>query len=173
MKKLTVSAGTKSQLPKPVQDLIKMIFDVESMKKAMVEFEVTNQLYLIIPFMSFFYQLCDYGRNAILTPTGVWHSHNSSSLCLLSCPWFSVEEDRVCVDLIWTTTVLLLPLHRASLISVAIAAWTSCIQEVGFIPVQAHEYFYPIQTLWTILHVSHGRTILLFLQFNSVTWIWW
>lgn len=40
VKKLTASAGTKSKLDKPVQDLIKMIFDVESMKKAMVEFEV-------------------------------------------------------------------------------------------------------------------------------------
>ncbi|KAB0391481.1 hypothetical protein E2I00_011328, partial [Balaenoptera physalus] len=29
----------QSKLPKPVQDLIKMIFDVESMKKAMVEYE--------------------------------------------------------------------------------------------------------------------------------------
>lgn len=37
---LTASAGTKSKLAKPIQDLIKMIFDVESMKKAMVEFEV-------------------------------------------------------------------------------------------------------------------------------------
>lgn len=40
MKKLTATAGTKSKLAKPVQELIKMIFDVESMKKAMVEFEV-------------------------------------------------------------------------------------------------------------------------------------
>ncbi|MEE6473717.1 hypothetical protein FKM82_010148 [Ascaphus truei] len=40
VKKLSVSAGTKSKLPKPVQELIKLIFDVESMKKAMVEFEV-------------------------------------------------------------------------------------------------------------------------------------
>lgn len=43
MKKLTASAGTKSMLGKPVQELIKMIFDVESMKKAMVEFEVKQQ----------------------------------------------------------------------------------------------------------------------------------
>ncbi|KAH0622650.1 hypothetical protein JD844_025138 [Phrynosoma platyrhinos] len=43
VKKLTVSAGTKSKLPKPIQDLIKMIFDVESMKKAMVEFEIDLQ----------------------------------------------------------------------------------------------------------------------------------
>lgn len=40
MKRLTASAGTKSKLAKPVQELIKTIFDVESMKKAMVEFEV-------------------------------------------------------------------------------------------------------------------------------------
>lgn len=40
VKKLTVNPGTKSRLPKPVQNLIKMIFDVESMKKAMVEYEV-------------------------------------------------------------------------------------------------------------------------------------
>ncbi|XP_077757440.1 poly [ADP-ribose] polymerase 1 [Canis aureus] len=43
VKKLTVKPGTKSKLPKPVQDLIKMIFDVESMKKAMVEYEIDLQ----------------------------------------------------------------------------------------------------------------------------------
>ncbi|KAK2501028.1 hypothetical protein MC885_019094 [Smutsia gigantea] len=43
VKKLTVSPGTKSELPRPVQDLIKMIFDVESMKKAMVEYEIDLQ----------------------------------------------------------------------------------------------------------------------------------
>ncbi|XP_051501168.1 poly [ADP-ribose] polymerase 1 [Myxocyprinus asiaticus] len=43
VKKLTESAGLKSQLAKPVQDLIRMIFDVESMKKAMVEFEIDLQ----------------------------------------------------------------------------------------------------------------------------------
>ncbi|KAL4630473.1 poly ADP-ribose polymerase 1 [Arapaima gigas] len=43
VKKLTENAGTKSQLPKPVQELIRMIFDVESMKKAMVEFEIDLQ----------------------------------------------------------------------------------------------------------------------------------
>ncbi|XP_061603098.1 poly [ADP-ribose] polymerase 1 [Cololabis saira] len=43
VKKLTASAGTKSKLGKPVQELIKMIFDVESMKKAMVEFEIDLQ----------------------------------------------------------------------------------------------------------------------------------
>ncbi|XP_039604229.1 poly [ADP-ribose] polymerase 1 [Polypterus senegalus] len=40
VRRLTASAGTKSVLAKPVQELIKMIFDVESMKKAMVEFEI-------------------------------------------------------------------------------------------------------------------------------------
>ncbi|KAK2490421.1 hypothetical protein MC885_019038 [Smutsia gigantea] len=43
VKKLTVSPGTKSELPRPVQDLIKMIFGVESMKKAMVEYETDLQ----------------------------------------------------------------------------------------------------------------------------------
>lgn len=43
VKKLTVNPGTKSRLPKPVQNLIKMIFDVESMKKAMVEYEIDLQ----------------------------------------------------------------------------------------------------------------------------------
>lgn len=46
VKKLTVGAGTKSKLAKPIQDLIKMIFDVESMKKAMVEFEVTTHIHV-------------------------------------------------------------------------------------------------------------------------------
>lgn len=40
VKLLTATAGTKSKLAKPVQELIKMVFDVESMKKAMVEFEI-------------------------------------------------------------------------------------------------------------------------------------
>lgn len=43
MKRLTATAGTKSKLAKPIQELIKMIFDVESMKKAMVEFEVRER----------------------------------------------------------------------------------------------------------------------------------
>uniref|UniRef100_UPI00398EF7A6 poly [ADP-ribose] polymerase 1 n=1 Tax=Pristiophorus japonicus TaxID=55135 RepID=UPI00398EF7A6 len=43
VKKLTASSGTKSKLDKAVQDLIKTIFDVESMKKAMVEFEIDLQ----------------------------------------------------------------------------------------------------------------------------------
>lgn len=46
VKRLTASAGTKSKLAKPVQELIKMIFDVESMKKAMVEFEVRHLEYI-------------------------------------------------------------------------------------------------------------------------------
>lgn len=32
--------GSRSKLPKAVQDLVCLIFDVESMKKAMMEFEV-------------------------------------------------------------------------------------------------------------------------------------
>ncbi|GAA6079173.1 poly [ADP-ribose] polymerase 1, partial [Tachysurus ichikawai] len=43
VKKLKASSGTKSKLTKPVQELIRMIFDVESMKKAMVEFEIDLQ----------------------------------------------------------------------------------------------------------------------------------
>ncbi|XP_068198614.1 poly [ADP-ribose] polymerase 1 isoform X2 [Antennarius striatus] len=43
VKKLTATTGTKSKLAKPVQELIKTIFDVESMKKAMVEFEIDLQ----------------------------------------------------------------------------------------------------------------------------------
>ncbi|XP_077408692.1 poly [ADP-ribose] polymerase 1 isoform X2 [Vanacampus margaritifer] len=43
VKRLTAAAGTNSKLAKPVQDLIKLIFDVESMKKAMVEFEIDLQ----------------------------------------------------------------------------------------------------------------------------------
>ena len=33
-------AGSKSTLPLPVQELVRMIFDVDSMKQAMMEFEV-------------------------------------------------------------------------------------------------------------------------------------
>ena len=40
VKKLDASAGSNSKLSPPVQQLIRMIFDVESMKKAMLEFEV-------------------------------------------------------------------------------------------------------------------------------------
>lgn len=47
MKKLDSNAGTNSKLPNQVQDLIKMIFDVESMKKAMLEFEVNDNLALM------------------------------------------------------------------------------------------------------------------------------
>ncbi|KAH3844594.1 poly [ADP-ribose] polymerase 1-like [Dreissena polymorpha] len=39
IKKLSTS-GSRSKLPKSVQDLVCMIFDVESMKKAMLEFEI-------------------------------------------------------------------------------------------------------------------------------------
>jgi len=34
------SANSKSKLPKSIQDLVCMLFDVESMKRAMVEFEL-------------------------------------------------------------------------------------------------------------------------------------
>jgi poly [ADP-ribose] polymerase len=38
--KIDISSST-SKLAKSVQDLVRLIFDVESMKKAMLEFEVT------------------------------------------------------------------------------------------------------------------------------------
>lgn len=38
--KTTIAAGSKSLLPMPVQELMKMIFDIESMKKTLVEFEI-------------------------------------------------------------------------------------------------------------------------------------
>lgn len=34
-------AGSKSKLPKPVQELVALIFDVDTMKKSLVEFEVS------------------------------------------------------------------------------------------------------------------------------------
>ena len=40
VKNLDASAGTNSTLSTPIQQLIRMIFDVESMKAAMLEFEV-------------------------------------------------------------------------------------------------------------------------------------
>ena len=40
MRGLDANAGSNSKLSKPVQDLIRMIFDVDSMKKTMLEFEV-------------------------------------------------------------------------------------------------------------------------------------
>uniref|UniRef100_A0A6P8QEZ4 Poly [ADP-ribose] polymerase n=1 Tax=Geotrypetes seraphini TaxID=260995 RepID=A0A6P8QEZ4_GEOSA len=43
VKKLSVTSDAKSKLPKSVQELIMLIFDVESMKKAMVEFEIDLQ----------------------------------------------------------------------------------------------------------------------------------
>ena len=39
--KTTIAPGSKSLLAAPIQELIKMIFDVESMKKTLVEFEVS------------------------------------------------------------------------------------------------------------------------------------
>ena len=43
MKKISADAGSNSKLPASVQNLIKMIFDVETMKKAMMEFEVRGR----------------------------------------------------------------------------------------------------------------------------------
>jgi len=38
--KMSVGEGSTSKLPGAVQQLVRMLFDVESMKKAMLEFEV-------------------------------------------------------------------------------------------------------------------------------------
>ena len=43
LKKLEISKST-SKLDKAIQKLITILFDIESMKKAMVEFEVSNRL---------------------------------------------------------------------------------------------------------------------------------
>ncbi len=40
MATLGAAAGSTSKLAPQIQDLIRMLFDVESMKKAMLEFEV-------------------------------------------------------------------------------------------------------------------------------------
>ena len=39
---MEVNAGSSSKLDSRIQDLIRIIFDVESMKKAMLEFEVSE-----------------------------------------------------------------------------------------------------------------------------------
>ena len=51
--KTTIAPGSKSLLSAPIQQLIKMIFDVESMKKTLVEFEVSLFLvqYLSVTYM--------------------------------------------------------------------------------------------------------------------------
>jgi len=42
MVKLDDKAGSRSSLPEAIQKLIRLIFDIESMKKAMLEFEVAT-----------------------------------------------------------------------------------------------------------------------------------
>ena len=42
MKAMEEKSGKSSKLHSSVQKLIRMIFDIESMKKAMLEFEVCN-----------------------------------------------------------------------------------------------------------------------------------
>ena len=48
LKKLEVSKST-SKLDKAIQKLITILFDIESMKKAMVEFEVRNGQFYKLP----------------------------------------------------------------------------------------------------------------------------
>lgn len=43
--KSSIAAGSKSLLAPAIQELIKMIFDVESMKKTLIEFEVSTKDY--------------------------------------------------------------------------------------------------------------------------------
>lgn len=45
--KLGVEAGSTSKLAPQIQDLIHLIFDVESMKKAMLEFEVSAECIIL------------------------------------------------------------------------------------------------------------------------------
>ena len=75
-KKASVAPGSRSKLAKPIQELIKMIFDIESMKKAMVEFEVK--------------QLCDIIRLAYRY-TVVLPQRNSSSAAIQV---ISASDDR-------------------------------------------------------------------------------
>ena len=44
--KSTIAAGSKSLLAPAIQELLKMIFDVESMKKTLIEFEVSSKDYV-------------------------------------------------------------------------------------------------------------------------------
>lgn len=57
--KLDAKAGTNSKLAKEIQDLIRIIFDVDSMKKAMLEFEVF--IYLLIMLFAYFFSTCIFG----------------------------------------------------------------------------------------------------------------
>jgi hypothetical protein len=53
--------SSRSKLPKAVQDLVCLIFDVESMKKAMMEFEVCSLNILGNTFITFMYLQVAYG----------------------------------------------------------------------------------------------------------------
>ena len=58
MVKLDESAGSRSTLPDAIQKLIRLIFDIESMKKAMLEFEV-SKMSVKFTFSLFFCSLFD------------------------------------------------------------------------------------------------------------------
>ena len=60
VKKLDASAGSRSKLPDAVQKLIRLIFDIESMKKALLEFEV-KWIVCKICFLLTFFWLCSSG----------------------------------------------------------------------------------------------------------------
>ena len=62
MKKLQVEVGKSSKLPREVQGLIRMIFDIESMKRTMAEFEV----------ILFDYPFSFVSSLSFLQPSSVW-----------------------------------------------------------------------------------------------------
>ena len=42
MKKMNAKAGSSTKLDKAIQELIKMIFDIDTLKKTLLEFEVSS-----------------------------------------------------------------------------------------------------------------------------------
>lgn len=75
-----VGTGTNSKLAPEVQDLVKMIFDVESMKKAMMEFEVQAPFLLPSPLLPPLPSICLFLPSFLPPP-----------FCLLSLLLFSSE----------------------------------------------------------------------------------
>ena len=73
-----VGTGTNSKLAPEVQDLVKMIFDVESMKKAMMEFEVHPPFLLPSPLLPPLPSICLFLPSSLPPP-----------FCLLSLLLFS------------------------------------------------------------------------------------
>lgn len=80
MKRLTATAGTKSKLAKPIQELIKMIFDVESMKKAMVEFEVRERTSVLLSY---------------IVAASITHYHSSLQIDLQKMPLGKLSKRQI------------------------------------------------------------------------------